>query len=65
MVRNMLIFYGEGVLRPSSSSQPEDHPLSLVPAASSRYLQLPFVAGGRFLHPQPEDAPFRSDKGFT
>jgi hypothetical protein len=31
----------------------------------SLYLQLPSIFGGRLLHLQPEDAPFRADKGPT
>jgi hypothetical protein len=30
-----------------------------------QFSQLPFISGGRLLHPQPEDAPCRGNKGPT
>jgi hypothetical protein len=57
--RNKLIFYGEELLAPRSTPQLEDHPLSAVRDC------LPSISGGRLLHPQPEDAPCRGDKGPT
>jgi hypothetical protein len=35
------------------------------PTACSIYSQLPSKTGERLLHPQPEDAPCRGDKGPT
>jgi hypothetical protein len=40
-----------------------DHPLSAVATAYWIYPQLPSISGGRLLHPQTEDAPYRGDKG--
>jgi hypothetical protein len=40
----------------------EDHPCQLSSTSYSTYLQLPSISGGRFLHPQLEDAPWRGDR---
>jgi hypothetical protein len=37
----------------------------LSASAFSIYSQPPSISGGRLLHPQPEDAPCRGDKGLT
>jgi len=34
----------------------------LSAAAYSIYSQLPYISGGRLLHPQPEDAPYRGHR---
>jgi hypothetical protein len=50
--RNNLIFYGEELLDPRPTPKLEDHPLSLSATAYSIHSQLPFISGGRLLHPQ-------------
>jgi hypothetical protein len=52
---NKLVFYGEG-LSPCPNQKLEDHPLSFVHSCS-------FSIFAATLHPQPEDAPCRGDKG--
>jgi hypothetical protein len=64
-VRNKLIFYGEELLAPRQTPKLEDHPCRLSATTYSIYSQLPSITGGRVLHPQPEDAPCRGDKGPT
>jgi hypothetical protein len=65
--RNKPIFYGEEELAPRPTPKLEDHPLSAVRDCllNILYSQLPSISGGRLLHPQPEDAPCRGDKGPT
>jgi hypothetical protein len=59
--RNKLIFYGEELLAPHPTPKLEDHPLSAVRDCLFNI----FAAGGRLLHPQPEDTPCHGDKGPT
>jgi hypothetical protein len=61
--RNKLIFYGEELLAHLLSWRTS--PCQLSATAYSIYSQLPSISGGRFLHPLPEDAPCRGDKGPT
>jgi hypothetical protein len=63
--RNRLIFYGEELLAPRPTPSWRTTPCRLSATAYSIYLQLPSISGGRLLHPQPEDAPCRGDKGPT
>jgi hypothetical protein len=56
--RNMVNFYGEELSAPHPTPKPEGHPLSAVRDcifAANLHIWRPF------LHPQPEDAPCRSD----
>jgi hypothetical protein len=62
---NDLIFYGEGLLAAHPTFKLEDHHFRLSTVAYSMHLQPPSIAGGSFLHPQPEDAPCRDDNGPT
>jgi hypothetical protein len=57
--RNKLTFYGEELLAPRPTHKREDHPLSAIHDC------LFSISGDRLLHPQPEDAPCRGDKGPT
>jgi hypothetical protein len=59
-----LFFYGEELLAPHPTPKLDDHPLSTANAYSI-YSQLPSIPRGRLLHPQPQDAPCRGDKGPT
>jgi hypothetical protein len=63
--RNKLIFYGEELLAPPQPPSWRTTPCRLSATAYSIYSQLPTIPGGRLLHPQPEDAPCRGDKGPT
>jgi hypothetical protein len=54
---NKLTFYGEKLLAPHLIPKLEDHPLSAVYDCLFNI----FAAGGRFLNPQPEEAPCRGD----
>jgi hypothetical protein len=59
MFCNMVIFYGEELLAPRPTLKLEDHPLSAARDcifAATLHIRRPF------LHPQPEDAPCRSDR---
>jgi hypothetical protein len=60
--RNKLIFLRRGV-SPTPNPQAGGPPLVGCPTAYLIYSQLPFISGGRLLHPQPEGAPCRGDKG--
>jgi hypothetical protein len=51
------------VLAPRPTLRLEDHSLSALRDTYSIYSQLPFISGGRLLHPPREDAPRRGDKG--
>jgi hypothetical protein len=62
---NKIMFYGELLLAPTPNPKLRNSPCRLSATAYSIYSQLPSVSGGRFLHPQPEDAPCRGDKGPT
>jgi hypothetical protein len=59
--RNKLIFLRLHTQTPSWSTTN----CRLSATSYSIYSQLPFIPGGRLLHPQPEDAPCRGDKGPT
>jgi hypothetical protein len=64
--RNRLIFYGEEFIAPRLTPKLEDHTLLAVgDCLFNIFSQLPSISGGRSLHPQPEDAPCRGDKGPT
>jgi hypothetical protein len=63
--RNKLIFYGERLLAPRPTPKLGTTPCRLSATAYSTYSQLPSKTGGNLLHPQPEDAPCRGDKGPT
>jgi hypothetical protein len=58
--RNRLIFYGEELLAPRPTRRTTACRLSAT--AYSIYSQLPFISGGRLLHPQPEDALCHGEK---
>jgi hypothetical protein len=59
MFRNNFTLYGEGWLVARPMPKLEDHPL----LAARDCLFNIFAAGGRLLHPLPEDAPCSGDKG--
>jgi hypothetical protein len=62
--RNKLIFYAEELLAPRPTSQAGGPPLVGCPRLLIQYIRkLLSISGGRLLHPQPEDAPCRGDKG--
>jgi hypothetical protein len=61
--RNMVIFYGEELLAPRPTSKLEDHPLSAVRDCLLNVFAATLHIRGPFLHPQPEDAPCRGDRG--
>jgi hypothetical protein len=63
--RNKLIFYGKELLTPRPTPTLEDHPCRLSANAYSIFSQFISIPGERLLHPQPEDAPCRGDKGST
>jgi hypothetical protein len=47
MLRNMVIFYGEGLLGPGPVPKLEDDPFRPSATAYSMYSQLPSISGGR------------------
>jgi hypothetical protein len=59
-----LIFYSELLARRPTPNLGV-HPISPVATSHSIYSQLSFISGGLLLHPQPEDAASRGDKGPT
>jgi hypothetical protein len=60
--RNRLHFYGEG-LTPRPTSKLEDHPLSAVRDSLFNIFAAALRIWRLSLHPQPEGAPCRGDKG--
>jgi hypothetical protein len=62
-IRNKLIFYGDELLATRPTPKLEDHPLTAVRDCLFNIFAATLVSGGRLLHPQPEDAPCRGDKG--
>jgi hypothetical protein len=65
MIRNKLRGFTVGVVSPRPTPKLEDDPCQLSATAYSIYSQLPSISGGQLVHPQPEDAPCRDDKGPT
>jgi hypothetical protein len=63
MLCNKLVFYGEELLaqRPRWTTTPCQPSVT----AYSIYSQLPPISGGHLLHSQPDDTPYRGDKGPT
>jgi hypothetical protein len=61
--RNNKNFYGEGLLAPRPTRKMEDHPLSAVRDCLFNIFVATLIIWRTFLHPQPEDAPCRGDKG--
>jgi hypothetical protein len=62
MVRNVIMFYGEGLLAPRPTPKLEDHPLSAVRDCLFNVFATTLHTWRPFLHPQPEDAPCRGDR---
>ena len=62
LFRNMVIFYGEELLAPRPTPKLEDHPLSAVRDCLFNVFAATLHIWRPFLHPQPEDAPCRSDR---
>jgi hypothetical protein len=63
MFHKMLVFYGEDLLLRAPPHKLEDYPLSAVRDWYSIYSQVSSIPIDRLLHPQPEDAPCRGDRG--
>jgi hypothetical protein len=61
--RNKLIFYGEELLSPRQIPNLEDHPLSAVCGCLFSIFAATLRIWRPSLHPKPEDAPCRGDKG--
>jgi hypothetical protein len=62
-LRNKLIFYYDELLSPRPTTKLEDHNLSAVCYCVFNVFATSSISGGRLLHPQPEDAPCRGEKG--
>jgi hypothetical protein len=62
-VRNTIIFYGEELLAPRLTPTLEDHPLSAVRDCLFNVFTATLHNWRPFLHPQPEDAPCRGERG--
>jgi hypothetical protein len=60
--RKMVIFYGEVLLAPLPTPKLEGHPLSAVRDCLFNVFAATLHIRRPFLHPQPEDAPFRGDR---
>jgi hypothetical protein len=58
-------FYGEKLLAPHPTPYMEDHPLSAVRDCLLSIFAATFHIWKLFLHLQPEDTPWRGDKGPT
>jgi hypothetical protein len=58
-------FYGEGLLAPRPTPKLEDHPFLAVHDCLFNIFTATVRARRNSLHPQPEDAPCRGDKGPT
>jgi hypothetical protein len=63
LFRNMAIFYGEELLEPLPTPKLEDHPLSAGRDCLFNVFAATLHIRRPFLHPQPEDAPCRGDRG--
>jgi len=59
---NKLYFYGEELLAPHPIPKLVDHPLSSIRDCILNIFAATVMSGGRLLHPQPEDAPWRGDR---
>jgi hypothetical protein len=59
------MFYGEGLLVPRPTRKLEDHPLSALCNCLFSIFAATLRNRRTSLHPQPEDAPCRCDKGPT
>jgi hypothetical protein len=57
-----VIFYGEELLAPRPTPQMEDHPMSAVRDCLFNVFAATLHIWKPFLHPQPEDAPYRGDR---
>jgi hypothetical protein len=62
LFRNIIIFYGEGLLVPRLTPKLEDHPFSAVRDCLFNVFAATLHNWKPFLHPQPEDAPYRGDR---
>jgi hypothetical protein len=62
VVRDMVIFYGEEVLRPRPTPKLEGHPLSAVRDCLFNVFAATLHIRWPFLYPQPEDVPCRGDR---
>jgi hypothetical protein len=60
--RNVVKFYGEELLASPNPLELEDHPLSAVRDCLFSIFTATLHMWRPFLHPQPEDAPYRVDK---
>jgi hypothetical protein len=60
--RNNLFFYGEQFLAPGQTPNWHTTTCRLYTTGYSIHSQLTPIFGGRLLHPQPEDAPYRGDR---
>jgi hypothetical protein len=58
-------FYGDGLSVPRPTPKVEDHSLSAVRDCLFNIFPATLRTRGTSLHPQPEDAPCRGDKGTT
>jgi hypothetical protein len=58
-------FYGERLLAPGPTPKLKDHPLSAVRDCLFNVFAATLRTRRTSLHPQPEDAPCRGDKGPT
>jgi hypothetical protein len=62
LFRNMIRFYGEQLLTPRIITQTGGTPLVGCPRLLIQYIRSYPPYWRPFLHPQPEDAPFRGDR---
>jgi hypothetical protein len=61
-MRNIFIFYGEGLLAPHQTLKLEDHPLSSVRGCLFNIFAATHHSSRPFLHLQPEDTPCCDDR---
>jgi hypothetical protein len=62
MIRNRIRFYGDELLAPSPNPQVGGPTLSAVRDCLFNIFAATLHIGGRYLHPQPEDAPCCGDR---
>jgi hypothetical protein len=62
MIQDLVIFYGEELLAPRSTPKMEDHPLLAVHDCLFNVFAATLHIRRLFLHPQPEDVPYRGDR---
>jgi hypothetical protein len=62
LFRNILSFYSEELLAPRPTPKLEDHPLSAVSDCLFNIFAVTLHKWRRFLHPQPEIAPWPGDR---